>query len=147
MSTARQRKLLELRLELDLYLKFKAGLPFTLRDLFNEVGMADLDEGLAKTILQNVTMGERYTMLPEVTDNSNAHDEYRVTFNPLMETGFITSLDSILKFESSIEGSEELKPHRDALKEILNEPSHERKIKSFFAFTLTHPAEYNNSIS
>jgi len=121
-------------------------IPFTLRDLFNEVGMADLSEGLAKTILQNVTMGQRFTMLPEVTDNSNIDDEHRVTFNPLMEDSFISYLDGILKFESSFEGSNELKSHRSVLKEILIEPDHEKKIRSFFAFTLAHPAEYNNSI-
>ena len=146
MSTGEQRQLLELRLELNLYLKFKTGGSFTLRDLFNEVGMANLDEGLAQVILQNI-LTTKWTMLPKVDDDSNLDDEYRITLDPLLEPGLFSSFDAILKFESSIEGSKILKPYRDQLTEILNEPGYEQKARKFLAFTLEHPDAYNNSIA
>jgi len=144
---AKQRHLLELRLELSLFLKSKSGLTFTLRDLFKEVNMLDLDNILAKIILQNVTLGQRFSMIPDVTNNSNIDDEYYVTFNTSLEYSFFLYLDSILKFECSFEGSKMLKPYRTTMKRILIQEVHEKKVRSFLAFTLRHPTKYNNSIS
>ena len=109
--------------------------------------MENTGSDLAKILLQNVTMGQRFTMIPDVTDNSNIDEQHRVTVHPSLEDSFISDLDSILNFESSIEGSKLLKRYRTTLKTILLEPSHEKKVRSFFRFTLKHPAEYNNSIS
>jgi hypothetical protein len=127
-------------------MKFKEGIPFTLRELFNENGMANLDEGLSKIILQNVTNGEKWRMIPNVNDNSNVNNEFRVSINPLMEDSFIAYLNGILKFESSVDGAVELQPFRNILKEILSESDYEEKVRSFLAFTLEHPSAYNNSI-
>ena len=96
--SAVERALAEQKLECILYTKFKKGdVAFTLRDLFKEAALAKMDSGIAVVLLQNVTMSNRFNLKPEFIDAANLDEEYRISFNPLMEISFIAKYDGILK--------------------------------------------------
>jgi len=96
--SAMERAIAEEKLECTLYIKFKKGeLAFTLRDLFKDAALTKMDSDIAVVLLQNVTMGAQFNLMPELVDEPNLDDEYRISVNPLMEKSIIMKYDGVLK--------------------------------------------------
>ena len=132
--SAIERALGEEKLECFLYFKFKKGeVAITLRELFKEAALAKMDSGIAVVLLQNVTMGELFTITPDLTNDPNLDDEYRIILNPLLEESFVMKYDGVLKgILDSVEAGTYHESLRKQIEDALVEKDNLKKIERVF---------------
>ena len=133
--SAMERAIGEQKLQCTLYIKFKKGeISFTLRELFNEAALANMDPNLAVVLLQNVTLGALFNITPELVDEPNLDDEYRINVNPMMEYSFISRFDEILKgiLKSVSQSSGEDPQMEQSIQQTINEEDKLKKIQRVF---------------
>lgn len=134
--SAMERAIGEQKLQCTLFIKFKKGkIAFTLRDLFNEAALANMDPELAVVLLQNVTLGNLFNLTPGLVDEPNLDDEYRISINPMMEDSFISRFDDILKniLDSASQAGSEDSPMQQTIQQAINEQDKLKKIQRVFA--------------
>jgi len=133
--SAMQRAIGEQKLECTLYIKFKKGeISFTLRELFNEAALANMDSALTVVLLQNVTLGALFNITPELVDEPNLDNEYSINVNPMMEQSFIRKFDEILKgiLESANQSGGEDPQMEQSIKQTIDEQDNLKKIQRVF---------------
>lgn len=137
-----QRAIGEWKLQCILYMKFKkAELSFTLRDLFNESALANMEPSISIILLQNVILGEPFTLNPQVTDNANLDSEYTLNINPLFEDSFINRFDGILKkIRDTYQGpvNDEVRQMQQTIESAINEQDKLRKIERIFSILVDY---------
>lgn len=140
-----QRAIGEWKLQCVLYMKFKkAELSFTLRDLFNESALANMDPSTSVILLQNVILGEPFTLNPQVTDNANLDSEYTLNMNPLFEDSFINRFDGILRnIRDTYAGpvNDEVRQMQQTIEFAINEQDKLRKIERIFSILVDYSME------
>jgi len=140
-----QRAIGEWKLQCVLYMKFKkAELSFTLRDLFNESALANMDPSTSVILLQNVILGEPFTLNPQVTDNANLDSEYTLNMNPLFEDSFINRFDGILRnIRDTYTGpvNDEVRQMQQTIEFAINEQDKLRKIERIFSILVDYSME------
>ena len=133
--SAMQRAIGEQKLECTLYIKFKKGeISFTLRELFNEAALANMDSDLAVVLLQNVTLGALFNITPELVEEPNLDNEYSINVNPMMEYSFIRKFDEILKgiLESTNQSGSGDPQMEQSIQQTINEKDNLKKIQRVF---------------
>jgi len=133
--SAMERAIGEQKLECTLYIKFKKGeISFTLRELFNEAALANMDSALTVVLLQNVTLGALFNITPELVDEPNLDNEYSINVNPMMEQSFIRKFNEILKgiLESANQSGGEDPQMEQSIKQTIDEQDYLKKIQRVF---------------
>lgn len=140
--SAMERAIGEWKLQCCLYIKFKkAELSFTLRDLFNDSALANMDSGISIVLLQNVILGEPFKLNPQVTDNANLDSEYTLNMNPLFENTFMDRFDKILHdIRDAYNGpvNDEVRQMQQTIDSTINEQDKLRKMERIFSILVDY---------